>query len=302
MNQVDRALNISSNSVWNSEQSSLSLRASCLHTAVCAIRSLHAELVLYPKPGLVSLIDNGSHIDMDAALFMHSLFSLRHYFSQMTYAGAQAEHFEALKEYGMQAERRMLAATNRVNTHRGAIFSLGMLCAAAGYCHRQSMPLSAKNLRSVLMQQWGAGLLAHAHPTVAKLSNGMRVMHLYAVNGARSEGAQGFPTVFEIGVPQLLQSFAAGAQASEAQVDTLFSLMAQMVDTNIYHRGGANGAALVSQVARQFMQSGGAAQTDWRERAIECHHLFVSKNLSPGGAADMLSASWFVYLLTQTVE
>ncbi|WP_241523014.1 triphosphoribosyl-dephospho-CoA synthase MdcB [Herminiimonas fonticola] len=269
---------------------------------MCAIRSLHAELVLYPKPGLVSPIDNGSHVDMDAGLFMRSLFSLRHYFIRMAHAGVQAVSFDVLKEYGMQAERRMLTATNGINTHRGAIFSLGMLCAAAGYCHARSLPLSANNLRSVLRAEWGKALLAHANPAVAKLSNGIRVTHLYAVNGARAEGAQGFPAVFEIGLPQLLSSFATGANAHEAQIDVLFRLMAQMADTNIYHRGGADGAALVRQAAQQFMQSGGTAHPDWRSRALECHRLFVSKDLSPGGAADMLSASWFVYQITQTVE
>lgn len=302
MKQIDRVLNVHSSISSENAQIESSLRASCLHTAVCAIRSLHAELVLYPKPGLVSLVDNGSHADMDAAMFMRSLFSLRHYFIQMTRAGAQAASFGALKEYGMHAERHMLIATNGINTHRGAIFSLGMLCAAAGYCHARSLPLSAENLRCVLTQQWGAALLTHANPVVAKLSNGLCVTHLYAVNGARAEGAQGFPVVFEIGVPQLLKSFARGAQVSEAQVDTLFSLMAQMSDTNIYHRGGADAAAMVSQAAGKFMQSGGTAQTDWQSRALECHHLFVSHNLSPGGAADMLSASWFVYQLTQTIE
>jgi triphosphoribosyl-dephospho-CoA synthase len=300
--QVDKVLNVRSSAALESERIEPSLRASCLHTAVCAIRGLHAELVLYPKPGLVSLIDNGSHADMNASMFMRSLFSLRHYFIRMAHAGAQTASFDAMKEYGMQAERRMLIATNGINTHRGAIFSLGMLSAAAGYCHARSLPLSANNLYRVLMQQWGAALLAHANPAVAKLSNGLRVTHLYAVNGARAEGAQGFPAVFEIGVPQLLKSLARGAQASDAQVDTLFSLMAQMTDTNIYHRGGADAAAMVSQTAGEFMRAGGTSQTDWQSKALECHQLFVGHNLSPGGAADMLSASWFVYQLTQTVE
>jgi triphosphoribosyl-dephospho-CoA synthase len=300
--QIDKVLNVRSSVARESAQIGTSLRASCLHTALCAIRSLHAELVLYPKPGLVSLVDNGSHADMDAAMFMRSLFSLRHYFIQMAQAGAQDASFDVLKKYGMQAERRMLIATNGINTHRGAIFSLGMLSAAAGYCHARSLPLAANNLRRVLMQQWGAALQAHANPAVAKLSNGLRATHLYAVNGARAEGAQGFPAVFEIGLPQLLKSLARGAQTSHAQVDTLFSLMAQMTDTNIYHRGGADAAAMVSHTAGKFMQLGGTSQTDWQSRALECHHLFVSHNLSPGGAADMLSASWFVYQLTQTVE
>ncbi|MNR83537.1 2-(5''-triphosphoribosyl)-3'-dephosphocoenzyme-A synthase [compost metagenome] len=279
-----------------------SLRQACLHTAMCAIRSLHAELVLYPKPGLVSPVDNGSHSDMDAELFMRSLFALRHYFRHMAYAGAQASPFDRLKDLGLQAERRMLNATGGINTHRGAIFSLGMLCAAAGYCHALSLALTSDNLRHVIRQQWGAALHDHASPSVAKLSNGIRVAHLYAVNGARAEGAQGFPAVFEIGLPQLLQSIDAGSTASAAQLDTLFSLMAGMTDTNIYHRGGADGAALVRLAAQDYLQLGGSRHPDSCATAVACHQLFVSRNLSPGGAADMLSASWLVYQLTRTLE
>lgn len=297
MKQLARAVHLSSSDAEDSDRVAASLRTLCLRTAIFAIQSLHAELVLYPKPGLVSPIDNGSHTDMDAGVFMRSLFSLRHYFIQITHAGAQATPFSVLKELGVQAERRMLAATDGINTHRGAIFSLGLLCAAAGYCYVHGLPLSA--IRQVLIKQWGEGLAAHAVPSVAGLSNGICVAHLYAVGGARTEGAQGFPAVFEIGVPQLQRSFASGSTACDAQTDALFSLMAQMTDTNIYHRGGSDGAMLVQQSAQRFMQLGGTAHPDWRNTALEYHHLFVRENLSPGGAADMLSASWFVYQLTQ---
>ncbi|WP_076593663.1 triphosphoribosyl-dephospho-CoA synthase MdcB [Herminiimonas arsenitoxidans] len=299
MKQLARAVHLSSSDAEDSDRVAASLRTFCLRTAIFAIRSLHAELVLYPKPGLVSPIDNGSHTDMDVDTFMRSLFSLRHYFIQITHAGAQAVPFNVLKEFGVQAERRMLVATGGINTHRGAIFPLGLLCAAAGYCHAHALPLSA--IRQVLMQQWGEDLAAHAMPSVAGLSNGIRVAHLYAVGGARAEGAQGFPAVFEIGVPQLQQSLANGSTACDAQTDALFSLMAQMTDTNIYHRGGSDGAMLVQQSAQRFIQLGGTTHPDWRNTALEYHHLFVRENLSPGGAADMLSASWFVYQLTQVV-
>lgn len=283
------------------ESVSPSLRSFCLQTAICAIRSMHAELVLYPKPGLVSLIDNGSHSDMDADLFMRSLFSLRHYFKDMAHAGSIAATFDDLKDLGLQAERHMLTATGGINTHRGAIFSLGILCAAAGYSYAQSLPLTPDNLRHVIRQQWGVALHDHASPSVAKLSNGIRVAHLYAVSGARGEGAQAFPAVFEIGLPQLVQSLAQGRDAADAQVDALFALMAQMTDTNIYHRGGRAGAALVTLAAQDFMQLGGTGHSDWRGTALACHRLFVDRHLSPGGAADMLAASWLVYQLTHTV-
>src|SRR5689334_1169702 len=88
----------------------------------CALRSLYAELVLYPKPGLVSLRDNGAHADMNAATFMRSIFALRRYFGEIALAGMRAAPMSELRQLGLHAESRMLRATCGVNTHRGAIF------------------------------------------------------------------------------------------------------------------------------------------------------------------------------------
>ena len=189
---VDRAgLRVRMSAPWTSGQS----HDFHLKTAMFAIRSLHAELTLYPKPGLVSPWDKGSHEDMDAALFMRSLFSLRHYFIRMARAGAESASFDLLRQHGLDAERRMLLATGGINTHRGAIFSLGMLCAAAGYCEHRRLPLTAASLRKVVMAQWGAALAQHAI-TSTPHSNGRHVAMRYAVGGAREEAAAGFPSLF----------------------------------------------------------------------------------------------------------
>ena len=97
-----------------------------------ATLALHDELALSPKPGLVTLTDRGSHADMDAHTFMRSLFALRGYFVRIAELGHGGAPFEALEQCGIAAEARMLAATGGVNTHRGAIFMLGLLCASAG--------------------------------------------------------------------------------------------------------------------------------------------------------------------------
>lgn len=99
-----------------------------------AIASLHAELALAPKPGLVTPFDSGSHHDMDAGTFLRSLFALRHYFTAVAYHGAAGADFDALRRCGIAAEIAMLRATAGVNTHRGAVFSLGLLVAAAAAC------------------------------------------------------------------------------------------------------------------------------------------------------------------------
>jgi triphosphoribosyl-dephospho-CoA synthase len=244
-----------------------------------AVGSLYAELVLYPKPGLVSLVDNGSHTDMQAATFMRSLFTLRHYFGHMFHAGRADARFAQLRVLGIDAERRMLVATGGINTHRGAIFSLGLLCAAVGRASAQGVQPSPAALRAVLLIYWGEALAAHAQ----------------GAGGARAEGALGLPSVFEVGLPALQATLAAGRSMRHARVDALFSLMAQIDDTNVVHRGGLAGARTVRNGARAFIDAGGTAQADWMARAVALHHSFIGARLSPGGAADLLAASCFVH-------
>ena len=100
--------------------------------SLLAVRSLYQELALYPKPGLVSFRDNGAHLDMDAATFVRSLFSLRGYFVAISAAGMRDAGFAELQQLGLAAESHMLRATRGINTHRGAIFTHGILAAAAG--------------------------------------------------------------------------------------------------------------------------------------------------------------------------
>lgn len=263
-----------------------------------AVRSLYAELTLYPKPGLVSLVDNGSHDDMTAATFMRSLFSLRHYFVRITKAGMDAAPFATLKRLGIDAEQRMLAATRGINTHRGAIFCLGLLCAAIGYCRAQRIALSAPAIRATLLLQWGDALAAHMQSD-APDSHGLQAAALHAASGAREEAALGLPSVFEVALPALQKTLAAGRCWDHARIDALFSLMAHISDTNVYHRGGRQGAITVRRHAQRFVAVGGTAHPGWQDYALDSHRIFVAQRLSPGGAADLLAATCLVHEVTR---
>ncbi|KAF1048824.1 MAG: 2-(5''-triphosphoribosyl)-3'-dephosphocoenzyme-A synthase [Herbaspirillum frisingense] len=272
-------------------------RQFCRTLARLALRSLHQELTLYPKPGLVSLVDNGSHADMTAATFMRSLFSLRHYFFRIAEAGMQGAPFRQLQRLAITAEERMLRATGGINTHRGAIFALGMLCAAMAYCRGRGMPLTAPAIRATLLIQWGDALARHtrSEPVSQAWSHGQRVAAAHAVGGAREEGALGFPSVFEVALPRLHATLAQGRGWHDAKIDALFALMGHISDTNVYHRGGAGGAALVRERSAGFLAAGGTGHPDWRAAALACHRDFVARRLSPGGAADLLAAACLVH-------
>ena len=263
------------------------------HIARCAVRALYAEVVLEPKPGLVSLRDNGSHSDMSAATFVKSLFALRHYFGHMARAGALAHPFEFLQALGMGAEDRMLGATGGVNTHRGAVFMLGLLCAAAGRLAAQGDALTAQSLRDCLIGSWGQALRwrADSAAQATPVSNGQRAARQFGMRSAGEEAALGFPTLFEVSLPALQTALQAGHAPRAARVQAFFATMAVLDDTNTAHRGGRVGVQFVKTSAQNFLDAGGVAQTDWLQQARTLHAEFVARRLSPGGAADVLAAA-----------
>ena len=251
-----------------------------------AIVSLYDELALAPKPGLVSFVDNGSHADMHAGTLLRSLFALRRYFPAIAAAGAADADFAALQQLGIAAEARMLAATGGVNTHRGAVFTLGMLCAAAGRQLAHGAPMSPAALRAKLLQRWGDALDQLAHRP--RLSHGRNAARQYGLRPAAAEAALGFPALFDVALPVLRRARALGPRL--ARLQTLFELMARLDDTNLAHRGGLEGLRWAQRQARDFLAAGGAARPDAIDHAQSLHAAFVARRLSPGGAADLLAA------------
>jgi len=269
--------------------------------ARAAMRSLWHELALYPKPGLVSLHDSGSHADMDAATFIRSLFALARYWSEIAKAGAAAAPFETLRRLGIGAESRMLAATGGINTHRGAIFALGLLCAAAARTHARGEIPDDATLRRVLIAQWSAALMAAKHSDVPA-SHGMRATYRYSVGGAREQARRAFPAVFDVALPALRAALARGCDERHARVSAFFALLAHLDDTNLLHRGGAEGLAFVRGRAREFKDAGDVHASDALARAEAIHREFVARRLSPGGSADLLAAAMFVHEIQQTIR
>ena len=269
--------------------------------ARCAVRALYAEVALEPKPGLVSFRDNGSHTDMTAATFLKSLFALRHYFGHMARAGALGHPFEFLQALGMGAEERMLAATGGINTHRGAVFALGLLCAAGGRLAAQGKPLRSAAVRHTLQRHWGRALRwrADAAAQAEPRSNGQRAARVHGLRSAGEEAALGFPTRFEVTLPALQQALQQGHAHRAARVQAFFATMAVLDDTNTAHRGGLQGAEFVKAAARSFLEAGGVAQPDWLTQARAIHTELVAQRLSPGGSADVLACACWLHAMEQ---
>lgn len=257
-----------------------------------ATLALHDELVLSPKPGLVTMVDTGSHDDMDAHTFMRSLFSLRGYFVRIAGLGAAGAPFEALERCGIDAEARMLAATGGVNTHRGAIFTLGLLCAAAGAVACTGRSPTPELLRSTLLQCWGAALAART-TRQSTLPGGIAARQ-YGLRSASAEAALGFPALFETALPAMKSAAARGLGRPLVLLDTLFHVMAVLDDSNLAHRGGLEGLRHAQRAASEYLAAGGAARPGGVAAAFDIAQDFVERRLSPGGAADTLAAACLV--------
>jgi triphosphoribosyl-dephospho-CoA synthase len=259
--------------------------------AALAARSLLLELETWPKPGLVSHVDQGSHVDMDATTFRASARAIQPYFAAMSDAGAEGCDMWNLRIIGLDAEAAMLEATSGVNTHRGAIFGLGLLCAAAG-ARAAALVDHHVSLGAVVASRWGRDIV---DGPVLLHSHGERARRRYGTGGARAEAALGFPSVYQVGLPGLRRGARLAAIDDEAQrVEACFALISSVEDTNLLHRGGRDGLRFARQAAGRFIRCGGVGRPGWRAHARAVHESFVARRLSPGGSADILAMSLFV--------
>ncbi|MEI9888865.1 MAG: triphosphoribosyl-dephospho-CoA synthase MdcB [Rhizomicrobium sp.] len=259
--------------------------------AARAVRCLLLELETWPKPGLVSHIDSGSHHDMDAGTFRRSAAAIAPYFHALAEAGAQACAMGRLRIIGLEAEAAMRAATCGINTHRGALFGLGLLCAAAG-ARAAGRSASTLSLGDTVSRLWAEGILGGP---VLLHSHGSGARRRFGAGGARQEAAQGFPSVYDVGLPALRNGARkAPKDAEAARVEACFALIAAVEDTNLLHRGGAFGLRFAQRAARDFLAAGGVGRPGWRAQARSIHQDFVARRLSPGGSADLLAITLFV--------
>ncbi len=264
-----------------------------------ATAALTGELTCGLKPGLVSLRDSGAHEDMDAHTLIASIDAIGPYFERFAAGGAAGRSFlDVLRHIGLGAEHAMFAATGGVNTHRGAIFTLGVLCAAIARIASSQPAPSAEGIRETLVSWWGDELKTHARrlrsEAGAAARKGAQARRRYGVGGAPTQAALGFPAVFESALPALRGARALGLPEEAARVQALFELMARLDDTNVLHRVGRRGANQVREHAKRFLTQGGCARDNWKRHAAWLHDLFSQQGASPGGCADLLAATLLV--------
>ena len=268
-----------------------------------AIRALLYEVCVTPKPGLVDRANNGSHRDMDLYTFLSSAAALQPYFETCVRIGRQtagqpaAQTMAALRYHGMQAECDMRRATGGVNTHKGAIYSMGLVCGALGRLDREqwSTPELILNEAAAMAAGTVEKELGGMNVDTAKTA-GERFYAMYGVAGVRGEAEQGFPAVLRHGLPVLEEGLNRGKTIDEAGAAALLSMIANTADTNLIARGGIAGQQAAAAGLRALLK-----QNRFPDRAAleTLDRTYIAGNLSPGGSADLLALCFLLRFLKE---
>ena len=250
-----------------------------------ASMALQAELDTTPKPGLVDRNDNGAHRDMDHALMHRSIQALHPYFvrlAQIGFDNPQPRHDE-IQQVGIEAEQAMFNATGGVNTHKGALFSIGLAAVALGgmacsnNAQLHSLSNSIASLASLFPDTSGT------HGSKAKANNKLK--------GALDNAREGYTQLFKAWLPFYLDRLAEGD--GYALHKTLLRIMCDLDDTNIVYRTSMETMQEVQAEARRMLEH--IPETTHFEAALQAMNTdYIRRNISPGGSADMLSLVVFL--------
>ena len=259
------------------------------------LQALLDEVTLTPKPGLVDLRSRGAHTDLNWALMCHSACALQPVFQAMADAGADSIDDDALRQrigaIGREGEAVMMAATGGVNTHRGAIWALGLLVTAAAQLQERGDSLAPSAVAA------RAGALARLTDRSAPLdtsNKGQLACRQYHVGGARGQALAGFPHVLDVGLPALRAARARGDNPTTARLNALLAIIASLDDTCVLSRGGVAALLAVQAGASQVLAAGGAGTRAGTQALLALETKMLELNVSPGGAADLLAATLFL--------
>ncbi len=244
-----------------------------------AVQSIKAELDTTPKPGLVDKADNGAHSDMDYNLMLKSIYSLHPYFTELSCLAYNEDviNIDKIKTIGIEAEKQMLFTTNGVNTYKGALFSMGLVLYAASYLCQQRDKVQEQQLQKTIK-------LLSTKFSQPDDTHGKKVIEKHNIKGALNSAIDGYTLLFDEWLPFFIKH----KNEEHSLIKLLLFIMTNLDDTNIYYRKGEEVVAHVKQQAQKILDDFSI------DRVEKLNREFVKENISPGGAADMLSLTLFI--------
>ncbi|AZO94863.1 triphosphoribosyl-dephospho-CoA synthase CitG [Halocella sp. SP3-1] len=293
----------------------ISTNSLCKYISKSAVEAMLYEVSASPKPGLVDRYNSGAHQDMDFFTFMSSSAALNYYFYRCAEKGVAFANQDArkllehLRGIGKEAERDMYQATGGVNTHKGLIFSLGIISAAAASCFfaEGSWPLSLERIckkisqitKGITIRELSSAKLSDIKEE-KNLTAGERLFKQYNIKGIRGEVEKGFPTVRKTSFPFLLKYLNKNQETiNDILVQVLLYLMTVTEDTNVIARHNLGMLQYVKSCALQALDLGGIFTKEGKNYLQQMDVDFRQKNISPGGSADLLAVTIMFVFLTQ---
>ena len=250
-----------------------------------AERALRLELDTTPKPGLVDRQDNGAHKDMDYALMSKSISALRPYLTRLAVESAKDIDPAKIKEIGIEAEKAMLKATGGVNTHKGALFCIGLSVAAASCLACSTGAVEAYSFKELVSR-------AASEIPSARGTHGAEAKRSFKAVGALENARAAYPELFTDWLPYYRSLEGDPFRCHK----TLLRIMTTLDDTNILHRRGAEGLAHAEAEAARLLE-------DFSESGLSSLNKdFIRENISPGGSADMLSLTIFIESIINNIH
>jgi triphosphoribosyl-dephospho-CoA synthase len=257
-----------------------------------ARQALIAEAELTPKPGLVDRRGGGAHTDLSLDIMRRSAVAIEPYFYSMAILSKGAQPSQSMREQlaltGRHAEHAMLEATGGSNSHKGAIWALGLLVSAAAMYDEDGARATAVAAKAKDI----ASFEDRAMPR--PVSHGDAVARRYGVAGARGEALCEFPHVIKLALPMLRRRRQQGAMEQIARLDALLSVMSCLDDTCVLYRGGAVALAIAKEGAVAVDAAGGSGAPLGKRRLNQLERRLLNLNVSPGGSADLLAAALFL--------
>jgi len=277
------------------------------HIAMLASKAVLYEVTASPKPGLVDRYNNGAHTDMDFFTFMASSSALNRGFLEIAqvakeFVGQPFELLNRLRPIGIMMEEAMFEATSGVNTHKGIIFSLGLLVAATVEVSKRETPSAEVVATYVKTMTVGLTEELKNDDKDAQMTNGEKIFQTYGYTGIRGEVEAGFPTVMNFGLDALKKSYYTLGCKNKSFIQTLFRLMTVCEDSNIISRHNPETLNEVQEVAKNFLESGGMYQENCIQQVEELDKRFTEAYISPGGSADLLAVSIFFGLIENIIQ
>jgi len=272
-----------------------------------AIEAMLYEVTCTPAPGLVDRVNSGAHRDMDFYSFMASSAAIAMSMARCAQAGIIHEGsleslLPVLRIVGLEGEQAMLTATGGVNTQKGLVFLLGIMAGVAGWLNGQEKLVTAETVLNSAAQLVAGIVQRELSPAsgknVQELTAGETLYLKYGITGIRGELAEGLPTVRYKSLPVLYAALDKGLSVNDALVQTLLVLMTCVDDTTVMHRHHPDKMRVwVRQQVQAVLELGGMETTEGKKSCEALDQEFINQNVSPGGVADLLAVTWFLYRL-----